>query len=197
MFIPIVSGATAAGTGHPHGIDRPPLMTRDAGAHISAARATSSPSTLTHTRRWCRRRHNADCADLRIVPTLIQHALRSRRFRLATSAQSCSDAWLHFCASAPLPARRTCLLPDPRRRGWSEHAGRMGFRPRAAVPNFAPQPPCLTSVRTGACAASRIVPTSPACNPVPPGRPRTTSAQSRGRRTPHSRSSYYRPGSSG
>ena len=24
MFIPIVSGATAAGTGHPHGIDRPP-----------------------------------------------------------------------------------------------------------------------------------------------------------------------------
>jgi hypothetical protein len=33
----------------------------------------------------------ADCADLRIVPTLPRHPLRSRRFVLATSAHSCPD----------------------------------------------------------------------------------------------------------
>jgi hypothetical protein len=46
----------------------------------------------------------ADCADLVIVPTLTRHPLRSGRFPLAISAQSC-------------PRRPNCC-PEPRRHCW-------------------------------------------------------------------------------
>ena len=55
---------------------------------------------------------NADCADVRIVLTSTRHAWRSGRFLLATWSQSCSAAWMHSCASAPLPAQD--LLPATR-----------------------------------------------------------------------------------
>ena len=74
----------------------------------------------------------ADCADLRIVPTFTRHALRSGRFLLATSAQSCPGARLHSCASARLRAGFACCYPDPRRRDWSESAGTDEVSPRAS-----------------------------------------------------------------
>jgi hypothetical protein len=123
----------------------------------------------------------ADCADLRIVPTLTRHALRSGRFLLATSAQSCPGARLHSCASARLRAGFACCYPDPRRRDWSESAGTDEVSPGQPCVASHVNLRCLSSVPHAAAGASRIVPTSAACKPVLPGRPRTRSAQSPGR----------------
>jgi hypothetical protein len=81
----------------------------------------------------------ADCADLVIVPTLTRHALRSGRFLLATSAQSCADAWLHSCASAPLPAKHLLSATRSSATGLGETLARMRFAFRPAVRYFAPQ----------------------------------------------------------
>jgi hypothetical protein len=143
-------------------------------ARKSPRPATSSPSTLTHTGVGADV-GNADCADL-IVPTLM-HALRSWRFRLATSAQSCWR-WL-LLRLALLLARRT-LFPISATALEQTRWYLDGVSPWELCPTSHLNPPCLNSVRTDV-RGPRILPTSPACNPVPPGRPRTTSAQSRGR----------------
>ena len=98
------------------------------------------------------------------------------------------------CAPAPRRhcRRRTCfLLPDPRRPDWSETLARKRFAFRPTVRFFAPQPaiPHFGSVRARVRPLGLCRPRRPA-NPVPPGRPRTTSAQSRGR---HNRRSGCRP----
>jgi len=88
----------------------------------------------------CRSDPIADCADLRIVPTLTRHAFRSGRFLLATSAQSCPGAPAQSCLSARFRARDCSLLRDPRRQYWSERAGPDEVSPSgSAVRFFAPQ----------------------------------------------------------
>jgi len=88
----------------------------------------------------CRSDPIADCADLRIVPTLTRHAFRSGRFLLATSAQSCPGAPAQSCLSARFRARDCSLLRDPRRQYWSERAGPDEVSPSGpAVRFFAPQ----------------------------------------------------------
>jgi hypothetical protein len=117
-----------------------------------------------------------DCADLRIVPTWTRHAWRSGRFLPATSAQSCPGARLHSCFSARLRAGLLAATRILRAAIGVKALARMRCRLGSAVRCSHVNSRCLSSVPPAAGAASRIVPTSPACNPVLPGRPRTTSA---------------------
>ena len=126
----------------------------------------------------------ADCADLRIGPTLTRHAWYSGRFLLATSAQSSSAAWTR-CASAPRRhcRRRTCiLLPDPQRRDWSETLARMrfAFRPAVRFRRTSTRESSLRPVQARVRLLGLCRPRRPATL-FSRGRPRTTSAQSQGR----------------
>jgi hypothetical protein len=130
-----------------------------------------------------RSRAIADCADLGIVPTLTRHTLRSETFLQATSAQSSPGARAVLLRLGAI-ARRTCLLSPilgdalENESAGTDEVPPSGQRCIASHVNSR----YLSSVHARADMASRIVPTSSASNPAVSARPRTTSAQSPGRR---------------